>query len=66
MYNNNYQYTNYNYYYAQPIDSKYTYDINNKINNEITYPITNNNNLNYYQASSNYQYQNNTPSYYYI
>ena len=65
MYNNNYQYTNYNYYYAQPIDSKYTYDINNKINNEITYPITNNNNLNYYQASSNYQYQNNTPSYYY-
>ena len=65
MYNNNYQYTNYNYYYAQPIASKYTYDINNKINNEITYPITNNNNLNYYQASSNYQYQNNTPSYYY-
>ena len=65
MYYNNYQYTNYNYYYAQPIDSKYTYDINNKINNEITYPITNNNNLNYYQASSNYQYQNNTPSYYY-
>ena len=65
MYNNNYQYTNYNYYYAQPIDSKNTYDINNKINNEITYPITNNNNLNYYQASSNYQYQNNTPSYYY-
>ena len=65
MYNNNYQYTNYNYYYAQPIDSKYTYDINNKINNEITYPLTNNNNLNYYQASSNYQYQNNTPSYYY-
>ena len=65
MYNNNYQYTNYNYYYAQPIDSKYTYDINNKINNEITYPITNNNNLNYYQASSIYQYQNNTPNYYY-
>ena len=65
MYNNNYQNTNYNYYYDQPIASKYTYDINNKINNEITYPITNNNNLNYYQASSNYQYQNNTPSYYY-
>lgn len=65
MYNNNYQYTNYNYYFDQPIASKNTYDINSKINNEITYPITNNNNLNYYHASSIYQYQNNTPTYYY-
>ena len=65
MYNNNYQYTNYNYYFDQPIASKNTYDINSKINTEITYPITNNNNLNYYHASSIYQYQNNTPTYYY-
>jgi len=65
MYNYNYQYTNYNYNLGQPIDSKCTYNISNKINNEITYSNANNNNLNYYQDSSIYQYQNNTPNYYY-